>query len=278
MNETRTASTAGDAAWLIRRAPPRRLGRAEATGVFMRRTFLGVKNNPFGFIIDCLASPVLMLLIFTYLFGGAIAGSTSEYIQFLLPGAMVLIIAPMTVYSGTTLCQDITKGVHNRFRTMSVWPPASVLGPILTDSLRYAAASIVTIGIGLLLGFRPEGGAWGVLLALAYAVFFGFSISWVFAVMGIVVKKPETVSGTSMVMIYPLLFASSIFVDSATMPAWLGRIVDYNPISMAASALRGLMHGTAAPADLAWGIGTGVLLIAVFAPLTFYFFRKHNTR
>lgn len=278
MNEIRSASPAGEPVWLIRRVVPRRLGRAAATGVFMRRTFLGVKNNPFGFIIDCLASPVLMLLIFTFLFGGAIAGSTSEYIQFLLPGAMVLIVAPMTVYSGTTLCQDIAKGVHNRFRTMSVWPPASVLGPILTDALRYAAASIVTIGIGLLLGFRPEGGAGGVLLALAYAVFFGFSISWVFAMMGIVVKKPETVSGTSMVMIYPLLFASSIFVDSATMPEWLGRIVDYNPISLAASSLRGLMHGTASAVDLIWGIGIGLLLIVVFAPLTFYFFQKHNTR
>ncbi|REK75874.1 ABC transporter permease [Paenibacillus paeoniae] len=278
MNESRSGSPSDQPAWLIRRTVPQRPGRAAATGVFMRRTFLSVKNNPFGFIVDCLASPVLMLLIFTYLFGGAIAGSTSEYVQFLLPGAMVLIVAPMTVYSGTTLCQDISKGVHNRFRTMSVWPPASVLGPIMTDSLRYVVASIVTIGIGLLLGFRPEGGAGGALMALAYVVFFGFSISWVFAMMGIVVKKPETVSGTSMVLIYPLLFASSIFVDSATMPGWLGRMVDFNPISLAASTLRGLMHGTATAADLAWGIGMGTLLIAVFAPLTFYFFLKHNTR
>ncbi|RJE91097.1 ABC transporter permease [Paenibacillus sp. 1011MAR3C5] len=278
MNKTHAADSSGQPAWIIRRAVPRRPGRIAATGVFMRRTFLGVKNNPFGFIVDCLASPVLMLLIFTFLFGGAIAGSTSEYIQFLLPGAMVLIVAPMTVYSGTTFCQDIAKGVHNRFRTMSVWPPASVLGPIMTDSLRYVVASIVTIGIGLLLGFRPEGGAGGVLMALAYAVFIAFSFSWIFAMMGILVKKPETVSGTSMVMIYPLLFASSIFVDSATMPGWLGEIVDFNPISLAASALRGLMHGTATTADLAWGIGMGTLLIVVFAPLTFYFFRKHNTR
>lgn len=278
MNEIRSIDSPDQSAWLVRNSVPRRLGRTASIYVFIRRTLLGLKNNPFGFLIDAIASPVLMLLIFTYLFGGAIAGSTDAYIQFLLPGAFIMIVAPMTVYSGTALCQDITKGVHNRFRTMSVWQPASVLGPLLTDSLRYAAASIVTVGIGLLLGFQPEGGAGGIVMALAYLIFFAFSVSWIFAMMGVAAKKPETISGTSMVIIYPFLFASSIFVDSDTMPGWLQKIVDWNPISIAASVMRGLMHGTATIADLAWGIGTGILLIIVFAPMTFLLFRKKFNR
>lgn len=128
--------------------------------VFIWRTWQHTKNNGFGFIMDVVLSPVLILLIFTYLFGGAIAGSTGAYISYLLPGILVLTVVPMTVYSGTTLCQDISKGVYHRFRTMPFWQPSAVLGPLFTDAVRYLIALVVILAAGRLLGFRPEAESW----------------------------------------------------------------------------------------------------------------------
>jgi ABC-2 type transport system permease protein len=141
------------------------------------------------------------------LFGGAIAGSTIDYIQFLLPGMLILTVVPLTVYSGTSLCLDITKGIYNRFRTMPFWQPSSILGPLITDGMRYTIASLSVLATGFLLGFHPEGGILGTVLALLFIIFFAFSVSWIFAMIGVLAKRPETVSGSSMMFIYPLLFA-----------------------------------------------------------------------
>jgi ABC-2 type transport system permease protein len=219
-----------------------------------------------------------MLLIFTFLFGGAIAGSTETYIQFLLPGILILTVVPMTVYSGTTLCQDISKGVYHRFRTMPFWQPASVLGSLLTDGFRYTIALLVTIGMGTLLGFRPEGGINGMVTAVLYVLLFAFSVSWIFSLIGIVAKRPETVSGSSMMIIYPLMFASNILVDASTMPRWIQVLVEINPVSIAVSTVRVLMNGTASPANLLIGFGLCLLLLGIFVPLTFYLYLTKNNR
>ncbi|WP_254634995.1 ABC transporter permease [Paenibacillus sp. GbtcB18] len=123
---------------LLRRSAPPSPNSLTSTTIFMWRTWQNTKNNLFGFVMDAVLTPVMLLLIFNFLFGGAIAGSTEAYIQFLLPGILVLTVVPMTIYSGTTLCQDISNGVYNRFRTMPFWQPASVLGPLMTDALSFA--------------------------------------------------------------------------------------------------------------------------------------------
>ncbi|WP_249043308.1 ABC transporter permease [Paenibacillus faecis] len=240
--------------------------------VFIWRTWQNTKNNGFGFIMDAVLSPVLMLLIFTYLFGGAIAGSTGAYIPYLLPGILVLTVSPMTVYSGTTLCQDISKGVYHRFRTMPFWQPSAVLGPLVTDAVRYLIALVVILAAGRLLGFRPAGGIRGAALALLLTALFAFAVSWIFSMIGVVAKRPETVSGTSMMILYPLMFASNSLVDPGTMPGWIGRLVELNPISVVVTAVRGLMEGTTGGGEIAAGLGVCLVLIAVFAPLTFYFY------
>ncbi|MBD8500895.1 ABC transporter permease [Paenibacillus arenosi] len=245
-----------------------------AVRIFVWRTWKHTSNNLFAYGMDVVLSPVLTLFIFTYLFGGAIAGSTTEYLQYFLPGFLLLTILPMTVYSGTTLCQDIVKGVYNRFRTMPFWQPATMIGSVVMDSLRYTSAALVSFGVGMLLGFRPEGGALGAMMALLFIVCFAFSVSWIFSMMGVLVKKPETVSGTSMMLMYPLLFASNILVDSDTMPDWMGVIVELNPISIAATTARGLMHGTASTGDIAAGVGVCLLLLLLFVPLTIHFYMK----
>ncbi|AWP26434.1 ABC transporter permease [Paenibacillus sp. Cedars] len=249
-----------------------------AIRIFMWRTWQHTKNNGFSLVMDAILSPILLLLIFNYLFGGAIAGSTGVYIQFLLPGILILTVVPMTVYSGTTICSDITKGVYNRFRTLPFWQPASVIGSILTDGLRYAVGVIVALGTGLALGFRPEGSLIQVMCAVVFILLFAFSVSWIFAMIGVIAKRPETVSGSSMIAIYPLLFASNILVDTATMPGWIGILIELNPISIAAATVRGLMSGIPSMTEIMAGIGVSVLFIAIFAPTTLYLYQTKNQR
>lgn len=257
---------------------PRNPSMFRATGIFMWRSFQSTKNNMFGFAMDTILAPILTMLIFSYLLGGAIAGSTTEYIQFFLPGVFILTVVPMTVYSGTSICTDISKGVYNRFRTMAFWQPSSILGPIVTDGLRYTTALLSALGTGMLIGFRPEGGVLGSALAVLFTIAFAFSVSWVFSLIGVLVKRPETVSGTSMIFVYPLMFASNILVDSSTMPRWMQLIVDLNPISIAAATVRDLMNGTADPVVLAKGIGVCLLIIVIFVPMTIYLYLNKNNR
>lgn len=257
---------------------PKSPSALKATQIFMWRTLQTTKNNLFGYIIEAVLGPVIMLLIFSYLFGGAIAGSTNEYIQFLLPGMLVLTVVPLTVYSGTTLCLDITKGVYNRFRTMPFWQPASILGPLITDGIRYTISLLSALSIGFLLGFHPEGGLSGTIFAILFIIFFAFSVSWVFSTIGVIAKRPESVSGTSMIFIYPLLFASNILVDSATMPKWIQVIVDINPISIVTSTVRGFMSGTVTTAEIVGGLAICMLFIIVFAPMTIYLYLSKGNR
>lgn len=259
-------------------SPTKSAGALKSTRTFMWRSLQNTKNNLFGYVIEAVLSPVMMLLIFSYLFGGAIAGSTTEYIQFLLPGVLILTVVPLTVYSGTTICLDITKGVYNRFRTMPFWQPASIIGPLLTDGIRYTIALLSALATGLLLGFRPEGGLVGAVFAILFIIFFAFSVSWIFSTVGVLVKRPESVSGTSMIIIYPLLFASNILVDSATMPRWIQVIVDLNPISIATSTVRGFMSGTATTTEVFAGLAICMLFILIFAPMTIYLYLSKNNR
>lgn len=260
------------------RKPGQSPGGLTATGLFMRRTLYHMRNNSLGLAVEAVLSPIIMLLIFTFLFGGAIAGSVRGYIQYVLPGILVLTVVPMTVYSGTTICTDIAKGVYHRFRTMPFWQPAAIVGSIIADSLRYAAALLVVLAMGLALGFRPKVGIGGTFAAAFYVLFFALGVSWVIAFIGNVAKRPETVSGTSMMMVYPLLFASNVLVDTSTMPRLLQVAIDVNPISIAVTLTRGLLDGTVDAAQLAAGIGVVLLLIAIFSPLTISAYLRRQIR
>ncbi|EHB62394.1 ABC transporter permease [Paenibacillus lactis] len=260
------------------RKPGQSPGGLTATGLFMRRTLHHMRNNIFGLAVEAVLSPIIMLLIFTFLFGGAIAGSAWEYIQYLLPGILVLTVVPMTVYSGTTICTDIAKGVYHRFRTLPFWQPAAIFGSIIADSLRYAVALLVVLTMGFGLGFRPDGGLEGTMAAALYVLLFAFGTSWVFALIGNAAKRPDTVSGTSMMIVYPLLFASNVLVDTSTMPRWLQVAIDLNPISIVVTLTRGLLSGTAGAAELAAGIGVVLLFIVIFAPLTISIYLRRQIR
>ncbi|GAB3239511.1 hypothetical protein GCM10027452_44420 [Micromonospora halotolerans] len=166
--------------------------------------------------------------MFTYLFGGALADSPRDYLQFFLPGIMVTSVVMITMYTGVGLNNDIEKGVFDRIRTLPVWRPAALVGMIFGDVLRYVLAAVVILGVGLALGFRPAGGPVGVVAGIGLLVIFSFAFSWVWTFFGLVLRSEKSVMGVSMMVLFPLCRPSSRPTRSPTWsrpyaPPWPGR-------------------------------------------------------
>ena len=221
---------------------PPRPSALSAALTFGWRGMLKVKHVPEQ-LLDVTVTPVMFVLMFTYLFGGAIAGSTSEYLDYILPGILVMSVLFTTVYSGVALNTDLTKGVVDRFRSLPIWRPAPLVGALLGDSVRYVVAGTVIIVLGIVLGFRPSGGPGGVVAALALVIVFAFGLSWVFTTLGLLLRTPNAVMNAGFMGIFPLTFLSNVFVEPETLPAGLEAFVNVNPISILATASRGLMEG-----------------------------------
>ncbi|MEE6282378.1 ABC transporter permease [Georgenia sunbinii] len=254
---------------------PSRVSAVAATLTFAHRALLKIKHVPEQ-LFDVTLSPIIFTLMFTYLFGGALAGDTRSYLQFLLPGIIVQTVLIVTVYTGFTLNTDITKGVFDRFRALPIWRPAPIVGALLGDTVRYTIACCVALALGLVLGFRPAGGVVGVVLAVALLLVFAFALSWIFTILGLLMRSPNAVMGVSMLILMPLTFASNIFVDPSTMPSGLQAWVEINPVSHLVTAVRGLMGGTATFSDVAWVLIAAAALTAVFAPITMRVYRTRN--
>jgi ABC-2 type transport system permease protein len=252
---------------------PKRASALSATLTFGWRGMLKVKHVPEQ-LIDVTITPVMFTLLFTYLFGGAIAGSTSAYRDFILPGILVIAVLFTTVYSGIAINTDVTKGVVDRFRSLPIWPSAPLLGALLGDMVRYLVASTVIIVLGLILGFRPDNGVPGVLASVGLVVLFSFGVSWVFTSLGLLMRSPNATMNAGFMAIFPLTFLSNVYVKPDTLPSGLEAFVNANPISHLVSACRGLMDGSLDAENLIVVLGTTILLTAVFLPLTTYLYRR----
>jgi ABC-2 type transport system permease protein len=276
-NRVRPASAADEAA--VRKAlsstpRPPRPGPLSAAVTFGWRGMLKIKHVPEQ-LLDVTITPVLFTVMFTYLYGGAISGSTGEYLQFILPGTLVMSVLFTTVYSGVALNTDMTKGVVDRFRSLPMWRPAPLVGAMLGDGMRYLAAGTVVIVVGLVLGYSPDGGVGGLLAALLLVVVFALALAWVFTTVGLVMRAPNAVMNTGFMALFPLLFLSNAFVPPETLPRGLEAFVDVNPISQLVTAARGLMDGTATAGHILLVLAIAAVLTAVFAPLTTRLYRKH---
>jgi ABC-2 type transport system permease protein len=261
---------------VLSRAPrPQRAGAVSASITLGWRALLKIKHVPFQ-LFDVTAFPLMMTLMFTMLFGGALAGSPREYIQFLLPGILVQTIIFITVYTGVGLNTDISKGLFDRFRSLPIWQPAPIVGALLGDVLRYSIAAVMVISLGLILGFRPDGGFIGVVSAVALILVFAFSVSWIWIIVGMLVQTPESVMTSSFLVLFPLTFVSNIFVDPATMPGWLQTVVSYNPVTHLVTASRGLMHGNVAATNVWWVLVASAVIVAVFAPIALRMYHRER--
>ena len=252
---------------------PSRPGPVLTSLTFGWRALLKIKHVPEQ-LVDVTMFPIMFTLMFTYLFGGALAGSTQEYLQFLLPGILVQANVMITMNTGITLNTDIQKGVFDRFRSLPVWRPSPLVGALLGDVMRYSIGSAIVITLGLVLGFRPEGGAVGVVLSVALLLVFSFCLSWLWTMLSLILRTPNSVAGVSMMVMFPLTFVSNIFVDPKTMPGWLQAVVEVNPITHLATVVRGLMHGSVPAGEIGWVLVSSVLLVAVFGPITMVLYRE----
>ncbi|GIF45497.1 ABC-2 type transport system permease protein [Asanoa ferruginea] len=241
--------------------------------VFGGRAIKKFRRTPIQ-LLDVAVHPVVFTLIFSFLFGGAIGGSIDAYIGYLVPGILVMTLLVTTGTTGAALSVDITTGVYDRFRTLSIRPGAVLVGALIGDVVRYALASGVVVALGLALGFRPAGGVPGVLAAVLLVLLFAVSLSWLWTLLALVTRSPSAVLALTQAVLYPLSFFSNIFTTPTTLPGWLQAFVDVNPVSRLVTVVRALMAGTAPGASLGWLLLACALLTAVFAPLALRRFRS----
>jgi ABC transporter DrrB family efflux protein len=212
------------------------------TAVLARRNLLHILTDPQQ-LVGVTVQPLMFLLLFVYVFGGAISGSTRGYLQFVLPGLLVQAVGFGTTATAVGLNADFQHGLIDRFRSMPVARSAVVAGRVTADLLRTAWSSLIITVVAVALGFRFHGGPLGALGAAGLVLAFGFALCWLMAFLGISLRSAEAVQTAGFLLILPLTFASSVLVPAATMPGWLQAFVAVNPMTIVASALRGLMLG-----------------------------------
>ena len=215
--------------------------------------------------------PIMFLLLFDFVFGGALGSSTQvpggKYINFLLPGIIVQMVMFGGVQTGIGLAEDMSKGIIDRFRSLPMSRLAVVAGRTLSDAVRNLSVIIIMVSVGYLIGFRFQEGPLRALGMAALGVLFGYTLSWIFAFVGMAVKDGETAQLASFVFIFPFTFASAVFVPPQTMPGWLQVFVRNQPVTFVATASRHLALGTPDGGStwklLAWCAG----ILVVFVPL-----------
>jgi oleandomycin transport system permease protein len=215
-------------------------------------------------------------VLFLYVFGGAVAGSTHAYLEVLLPG----LVAQMTMFStmnlGTALCDDIRKGVFDRFRSLPVARSAPLTGAVLGDTVRFCVVMAVLTGFGYALGFRFHAGPGPVLAAYALAYLFYLACCWLSVVIGLIVPSPETVQGVSFIFMMPLVFGSSVLMPHVnTMPGWLQAWVKVNPVTDLADTIRGLTVGGPIGGHVLYVLAWAAGIVAVSFPAAMAMYRRH---
>ena len=243
------------------------------TGTLAWRTLVQVRHNPYE-LLDFSLQPIMFVLLFTYVFGGAIAGSTGAYLTFALPGIIVMNMLFVTMYVGLGLNTDLTKGVFDRLRSLPIARWAPLTGRITADLGKQAWSIFLLLVVGFILGFRLGTNMAGLLGATLLLLLFALAFSWVSVLVGELAKDPEKVQVFGYTALFPVTFVSNVFVPAASMPGWLQPIVRANPVSILSDATRGLLVGgpvaTPVMQSLLWTVG----IAAVFAPLSMVFFKR----
>ena len=254
-------------------APSGRAGVVSNTATIARRNLLHIKANPEQ-LVEMSIQPLMFLVLFVYVFGGAIEGTSREFLQYALPGILVqgLAFTPFTTALG--LNKDFQQGLIDRFRSLPIARSAVIGGKIAADGVRVVWSAVIMVGFGVVLGFRFEGGALGALGALVLVTAFGLTMCWPMAFNGITAKSPESVNTWGFMIILPLTFASSAFVRVETMPGWLQAFAKVNPVTHVIDATRGLMLGGAVADPVINSVIWLAVITAVFAPLTIARYRR----
>jgi ABC transporter DrrB family efflux protein len=253
--------------------------------VITKRNLLRTVRLP-QLLVVATIQPVMFLLLFTYVFGGAVgvtipAAADGKYINWLIPGLLVQVATFGSAQTALGLTEDLTKGVIDRFRSLPIARSAVLAGRTLSDLLRNAFVMSLMLAIGFLIGFRLQTNVFGLIAGLLLALMFSFSMSWVMALIGLIVKNPEATQSAVFLPMFPLVFASSIFVPTTTMPSWLRGFADNQPITVTTNALRGLVlgegalpEGTSVESQILLAIVWAAAIVAVFGPLAVRLYRR----
>jgi len=254
-------------------SPSGNVGVLRNTLTIARRNLLHIKANPEQ-LVEMSIQPLMFLVLFVYVFGGSIAGSSRDYLQFALPGILVQGIAftPFTTAIGLNV--DFQRGLVDRFRSLPIARSAVIGGRIAADSVRIAWSAFIMTFFGVLLGFRFDGGAAGALGAYLLVIAFGLTMCWPMAFIGITARTTESVNTWGFMIILPLSFASSAFVDPSTMPGWLEAFAEVNPITSVIDATRGLMLGGPVADPVVRSVLWLAAIQALFVPLTIARYRR----
>jgi ABC transporter DrrB family efflux protein len=222
--------------------------------------------------------PVMFVLLFRYVFGGAIKVSGTSYVNYLMAGIFVQTVAFGSTVTGVGIAEDLHRGIVDRFRSLPMARSAVLTGRTIADLIRNMFVVLIMLVVGLLVGFRPHGSVLGWAAAIGILLLFSFAFSWISATIGLLVRSVEAAQQASFIWLFPLTFASSVFVPTGTMPGWLQAFADRQPISIVSNAVRALLLGTpvgsAAWEALAWCLG----ILAVFIPLAVSFYRRTAAR
>jgi ABC transporter DrrB family efflux protein len=238
-----------------------------------RRNLLHIKATPEQ-LVEMSIQPLMFLVLFVYVFGGAIAGSSKEYLQFALPGILVQSVAFLPFTTALALNTDFQRGVIDRFRSLPMARSSVIGGRILADGVRIVWSVLIITGFAVLLGFRFGGGAAGAVGGLVIVTVFGLAMCWPMAFIGITARTTESVNTWGFMIILPLTFASSAFVPVETMPGWLQPIANANPVTAAIDAARGLMLGGPVARPVIESLIWMAAIVAVFAPLAIARYRR----
>jgi oleandomycin transport system permease protein len=243
--------------------------------VVARRNLIKTMRTPEQ-LVDVTLQPIIFLLLFTYIFGGAIGGgSQHQYLQYLLPGLLGQSIAMGSISLGQNLNADIEKGVFDRFRSLPIARSVPLVGAVLADFIRYLLLCVIFLGFGYVIGFRVMTNPLSAAAALGLAIAFALCFCWVSVFVGMKARTSGSVQGIMFLLVLPLSFASNTFVKVSTMPGWMQAFVKVNPISHLVATTRGLMLGGPIASNLAWTLGWMVALLVIFVPLAL---RGYNRR
>jgi oleandomycin transport system permease protein len=252
---------------------PRTLRHALALA---KRSLIKTMRTPEA-LIDVTLQPIIFLLLFTYIFGGAISqGSQHDYLQFLLPGLLGQGIAMGSVALGQNLNADIEKGVFDRFRSLPIARSAPLVGAVLADFARYLILCSVFLGFGYIIGFRVTTNPVAAIAAIALSIAFALCFCWISVFIGMIARTSGSVQGIMFLIVLPLSFGSNVFVGTGTLPGWLQAFVKVNPISHLVGAVRGLMLGGPVASHLAWTLLWMAILLVVFVPLALRGYRRRT--
>lgn len=248
--------------------------------ILARRTVTKMFRNPEQFL-DVTLQPIIMTVLFVFIFGGAVAGNTAGYLPFVIPGIIVQTIMFTSLTIGVNLNTDIQKGVFDRFKSLPIARSAPLFGAVLGDIVRHTIAVLVTLGFAALIGFRVSTSWYELLFAIVLIIVFAVSLCWVSVFIGMLARSSGAVQGLSFLIVFPLTFGSSTFVPAKTLPDWLQGWVAINPVTHVIEAMRGLLSGPSAMAagetlggELLWVLGSCIVLVAIFFPLATWAYRR----